>query len=146
MTIGVHLNQQKVPFAKFMKSFRGMSAYDDESKIEQSSSFEGIYTNDSSEGEIRLYALETIPKVRTLSQMDQKIQRDDDQPTPCVLTEGKIVEHVSKIQFRLDLRLEKNIYMKIYFVNISICLFSTIRTLRKSPWNNTKLNCYQILN
>jgi hypothetical protein len=35
MTIGVHLNQQKVPFAKFMKSFKGMNAYDDESKIEQ---------------------------------------------------------------------------------------------------------------
>jgi len=71
MTIGVHLNKQKVPFAKFMKSFRGMSAYDDESKIEQSSSSEGIYTDDSNEGEIGLYALETIPKVGTLSQMDQ---------------------------------------------------------------------------
>jgi len=50
-----------------MKSFRGMSAYDDESKIEQSSSSEGIYTDDSNEGEIGLYALETIPKVGTLS-------------------------------------------------------------------------------
>jgi len=107
MTIGVHLNQQKVPFAKFMKSFRGMSVYDDELKIKQSSSFEGIYMDDSNEGEIGLYALETIPKVETLSQMDQKIQKDDDQPTPCVLTEGEIVEHVSKIQLRLDLRLEK---------------------------------------
>jgi hypothetical protein len=54
-----------------------------------------------------LYALETIPKVGTLSQMDQKIQRDDDQLTPCVLTEGEIVEHVNKIQLRLDLRLKK---------------------------------------
>jgi len=107
MTIGVHFNQKKVPFAKFMKSFRGMSAYDDELKIEQSSNSKGIYTDDSGEREIRLYVLETIPKVGTLSQMDQKIQRDDDQPTPCVLTEGEIVEHVSKIQLRLNLRLEK---------------------------------------
>jgi hypothetical protein len=55
MTIGVHPNRQKVPFASFVKSF------------------EGIYTDDSSEKEVGLYALETIPKVGASS--DQR--RDD---------------------------------------------------------------------
>jgi len=32
MTIGVHPNQQKVPFASFVKSSRGMSEYEDELK------------------------------------------------------------------------------------------------------------------
>jgi hypothetical protein len=36
--------------------------------------------------------------------------------------------------------------MKIYNVNISIYLFSTTRTFGKSPWSNTKLNCYQMPN
>jgi hypothetical protein len=56
-----------------VKSFRGTSQYDDESKTYQSSNYEGIYTNDSSEGEVGLYALEAIPKVGTLFQVDQKI-------------------------------------------------------------------------
>jgi hypothetical protein len=30
MTIGVHPNQQKVPFANFVKSFEGISECDDE--------------------------------------------------------------------------------------------------------------------
>jgi hypothetical protein len=40
--------------------------YDDESKTYQSSSFEGIYTNDYNEEEVCLYALEAIPKVGAL--------------------------------------------------------------------------------
>jgi len=48
MTIGVHLNRQKVPFAGFVKSSGGTSEYEDESETDQSSSSEGIYTNDSS--------------------------------------------------------------------------------------------------
>jgi len=51
--------------------------------------------DDSSEKEVRLYALETIPKVGALS--DQKVQRDDNQLTPCVLTEGEVMERLSKI-------------------------------------------------
>ncbi len=66
MTIGVHPNRQKVPFTNFVKNSRRTSEYDDESKTDQSSSFEGIYTDDSSEGEVGLYALEAIPKVGTL--------------------------------------------------------------------------------
>ncbi len=54
-----------------MKSSGGTSEYENESKIDQSSSSEGIYTDDSSEGEVGLYALETIPKVGTLS--DQRV-------------------------------------------------------------------------
>jgi hypothetical protein len=38
-----------------------MSEYDDELKINQSSSSEGIYTNDSNEREVRLYVLESNP-------------------------------------------------------------------------------------
>jgi hypothetical protein len=76
MTIGVHPNQHKVPFASFVKSFGGMSEYEDESKIDQSSSFERIYTDDFSEEEVGLYALETIPKVGALS--DQRVRGDDD--------------------------------------------------------------------
>jgi hypothetical protein len=85
MTIGVHPNRQKVPFANFVKSSGGTSEYEDESKIDQSSSSEGIYTDDSSEEEVGLYALETIPKVGVLSEADQRDQRDDDQSTSCVL-------------------------------------------------------------
>jgi len=75
MTIGVHLNRQKVPYASFVKSFGGMNEYEDESETDQSSSSEGIYTDDSSEEEVGLYTLETIPKVGALS--DQKVRRDD---------------------------------------------------------------------
>jgi hypothetical protein len=49
MTIGIHPNRQKVPFANFVKSFGGTSEYDDESEIDQSSKSEEIYTDDSSE-------------------------------------------------------------------------------------------------
>jgi hypothetical protein len=70
MTIGIHLDQQKVPFLNFVQSFRRTNEYDNESKIDQSSSCEGIYTNDSSKEEVGLYALETIPKVGILSQVD----------------------------------------------------------------------------
>jgi len=63
MTIGVHPNRQKVPFASFLKSSRGMSEYEDELETDQSSSFEGIYTDDSSEEDVGLYALEKSPKL-----------------------------------------------------------------------------------
>jgi len=59
----------------FLKSSGGTSEYEDESETDQSSSFEGIYTDHSSEEEVGLYALETIPKVRAL--LDQKVQGDD---------------------------------------------------------------------
>jgi hypothetical protein len=75
MTIKVHPNRQKIPFANFVKSSKGMSEYEDESETDQSSSFEGIYTDDSSEEEVRLYALETIPKVGALS--NQRVRGDD---------------------------------------------------------------------
>jgi hypothetical protein len=39
--------------------------------------------------------------------VNQKVQRDNDQSTPHVLTEGKIMEHVSKIQLGPDLCLEE---------------------------------------
>jgi len=105
MTIEVHLNRQKVPFANFVKNSRGTSEYEDESETNQSSSLEGIYTNDSSEEEVGLYALETIPKVGALS--DQRVRGDDEQSTPCVLTEGEVVEWVNKIQLGPDLRPEE---------------------------------------
>jgi hypothetical protein len=53
-----------------VKSFKGTTKYDDESKTYQNSNFEGIYTDDSSEEEMGLYALEVIPKVATLFQVD----------------------------------------------------------------------------
>jgi hypothetical protein len=58
-----------------VKSSGGTSEYEDESETDQSSSSEGIYTDDSSEEEVGLYALETIPKVGALS--DQKGQGGD---------------------------------------------------------------------
>jgi len=73
MTIGIHPNRQKVPFANFVKSSKRTNEYDDESEIEQSFNSEGIYTYDSREGEVGLYVLEAIPKVGTLSKVDQKI-------------------------------------------------------------------------
>ncbi len=75
MTIGVHPNRQKVPFASFVKSSGRTSEYEDESEIDQSCSSKGIYTDDFSEEEVRLYALETIPKVGALS--NQRVQGDD---------------------------------------------------------------------
>jgi len=75
MTIEVHLNRQKVPFASCVKSSGRMSEYEDESETNQSSSSNGIYTDDFSEEEVGLYALETIPKVGALS--DQMVRRDD---------------------------------------------------------------------
>jgi hypothetical protein len=90
-----------------VKSYGGTSEYEDESETYQSSSSEGIYTDDSNEKEVRLYALETIPKVGALFEEDQKDRKDDDQSTPCVLAEGKVVERVSKIQLRPDLRPEE---------------------------------------
>ncbi|CAK9236000.1 unnamed protein product [Sphagnum troendelagicum] len=86
MAIGVHLNRQKVPFASFVKSSGGMSEYEDQSEIDQNSSFEGIYTDDSSEKEVGLYALETIPKVGASSDR----RRDDNQLPPCVFIEGEV--------------------------------------------------------
>jgi hypothetical protein len=86
-----------------VKNFKRISEYDDESETNQSSSSEGIYTDDSSEEEVRLYALETIPKVGALSEADQRGRRDDDQSTPCVLTKGEVMEWVNKIQLGPDL-------------------------------------------
>jgi len=82
-----------------------MNEYEDESKTDQSSSSKGIYTDDSNEEEISLYALETIPKVGTLS--DQRVRGDDNQSTPCVLTEREIVEWMNKIQLKPNLHLEE---------------------------------------
>jgi len=42
MTIGVHPNRQKVPFASFVKTFTGTSEYEDELETDQSSSSEGF--------------------------------------------------------------------------------------------------------
>ncbi len=105
MTIRVHPNRQKFPFASFVKSSRGTSKYEDQLETDQSSSFERIYTYDSSEEEVGLYALETIPKVGALS--DQKVQGDDNQSTPCVLTKGEVKERLSRIQLGPDLQPEE---------------------------------------
>jgi hypothetical protein len=88
-----------------VKSSGGTSEYEDESEIDQSSSSEGIYIDDSSEGEVGLYALETIPKVGTLS--DQRVQGDDNWSPPCVFTEGEVKERLSKIQLGPDLQPEE---------------------------------------
>jgi hypothetical protein len=90
-----------------VKSFGGKSEYDDESETYQSFSSEVIYTDGSNEEEVGLYALKAIPKVGALFQADQRVRRDEDQPPPCVLTEGEIVERVNKIQLGLDLRPEE---------------------------------------
>jgi len=105
MTIEVHPNRQKVPFASFVKSSGGTSEYEDESETNQSSNSEGIYMDDSSEEEVGLYALETIPKVGAL--LDQRVQGDDNQSPPCVFTEGKVEEQLSKIQVGLNLQPEE---------------------------------------
>jgi hypothetical protein len=49
-----------------VSNFQGTSEYDDELETNQSSSSEGIYTNDSNEKVIRLYIFEIIPKVGDL--------------------------------------------------------------------------------
>ncbi len=79
-----------------MKSSGKTSEYKDELESDQSSSSEGIYTDDSNAEEVGLYALETIPKVGALS--DQRVQGDDNKSTPCVLTKGEVEERLSKIQ------------------------------------------------
>jgi hypothetical protein len=61
--------------------------------------------DDSNEEEVRLYALETIPKVGALS--DQRVRGDDNKSTPCVLIEGEVVEWLSKIQLGPDFHLYK---------------------------------------
>jgi hypothetical protein len=73
-----------------VKSSGGTSEYEDESEIDQNSSSEGIYTDDSNEKEVGLYALETIPKVGAL--LDQRVQGDDNQSPPCVFTKGEVEE------------------------------------------------------
>jgi len=105
MTIKVHPNRQKVPFASFMKSSGRTNEYEDESETDQSSSSEGIYMDDSSEEEVGLYALETIPKVGALS--NQRVQGDEYQSPPCVFTEGEVEERLSKIQLGLNLQPEE---------------------------------------
>jgi len=75
-----------------VKNSGATNEYDDESEINQSSSSKGSYTDDSNEKEVRLYALEAIPKVGALFQANQRVRRDDDQSTPRVLIKGKIVE------------------------------------------------------
>ncbi len=107
MTIGIHPNRQKFPFANFVKSSGGTSQYEDESKTDQSSSSEGIYTDHFSEEEVGLCALEIILKVGALFEVDQSGRRDDDQSIPCVLTQGEVVEWVSKIQLGPNLRPEE---------------------------------------
>jgi hypothetical protein len=105
MTIGVHRNRLKVPFTSFMKNSKGTSEYEDESKTDQSFSSEGIYMDDSSEEEVGLYALETIPKVGALS--DQRVQGDDNQSPPCMFTEREVEERLSKIQLGPNLQPEE---------------------------------------
>jgi len=90
-----------------VKNFGGTGEYDEKLETNQSSSSEGIYTNDSNEREVGLYVLKVIPKVITLSQANQIIQGDDNQPTPHVLIKGEIVERVSKIQLGPNLRHEE---------------------------------------
>jgi hypothetical protein len=71
-----------------VKNSGGTSEYEDELETYQSFSSKGIYTDDSSEEEVGLYALETIPKVGALS--DQRVQGDNNQSLPCMFTEGEI--------------------------------------------------------
>ncbi|CAK9237690.1 unnamed protein product, partial [Sphagnum troendelagicum] len=73
------INAVRVPFANFVKSFRGTSEYEEESETDQSSSSEGIYMDDSSEEE----------------------------SPPCMFTEGEVEERLSKIQLGLDLQPEE---------------------------------------
>jgi hypothetical protein len=108
-----------------VKNSEGTSEYDDESETNQSSTSEGIYTDDSSEEEVGLYALETIPKVGALFEADQRGRRDDDQSTPCVLSEGEVVEWVNNIQLGLDLRpKEKRQYEDLFGKYIHLFAFN----------------------
>jgi len=50
-----------------VRSSRGTNEYNDELKTGQSCSYEGIYTNDFNEKEVKLYVLEVILKVGALS-------------------------------------------------------------------------------
>ncbi len=61
--------------------------------------------DDSSEEEVGLYALETIPKVGALS--DQKVQGDDDQSPPCMFSKGEVEERLIKIQLGPDVQLKE---------------------------------------
>jgi len=90
-----------------VKNFEGTNEYDDELETYQNFNFERIYIDDSSEEEVGLYVLEAIPNVRILIQAYQRVQGDNDQSTPCVLTDEEIVEWVNKIQLGLDLHHEE---------------------------------------
>ncbi len=115
-----------------------MNEYDDESKLDQSCSSETIYTDDSSK-EVRLYALESIPKVGALSQADQRVQGDEDQPPPCVLTKGEIMEQMSKIQLRLDLcPKERKLYEDLFRKYIHLFDF-TYKDLREVTMEQQKI-------
>ncbi len=123
---------------------RGTNEYEDESEIDQSSSFEGIYTDDFSEEEVGLYVLEIMPKVGALS--DKKVRGDDNQSTPCVLTKGEVVERLNTIQLGPYLHPEeRKQYEDLLCKYIHFFAFS-YKDLRRSPWNNTKLNYYQMPN
>jgi hypothetical protein len=101
------------------------SEYDDESETNQSSSSEGIYNDDSSEEEVKLYALEIIPKVGALFEANRRDRRDDDQSTPCVLAEGEVVEWVNKIQLGPDLHpKERRRYEDLFRKYIHLFVFN----------------------
>ncbi len=67
----------KSSICKLCESSKGTNEYDNESKIDRSFDFEGIYIDDSIEEEVGLHVLEAIPKVGVMFQIDQKIQGDD---------------------------------------------------------------------
>jgi hypothetical protein len=50
-----------------MKNFERTNEYDDKLETNPSFNSKGIYTDDFSEKEVRLYTLEIIPKVGALS-------------------------------------------------------------------------------
>jgi hypothetical protein len=63
-----------------------------------------------------------------------------------VLTKGKIVEWVSKIELRPDIRpKERKQYEDLLRKYIHLFVFS-YKDLRESLWSNTKSNCYQMPN
>jgi hypothetical protein len=106
-----------------VKGFRGTSEYENELETNQNSSFEGIYMDDSSEEEVGLYALETIPKVGALS--DQRVQGDDNQSPPCVFTKGEVEEWLSKIQLGPNLQpKERKQYENLLHKYIHLFAFS----------------------
>jgi hypothetical protein len=59
--------------------------------------------DDSSEKEVGLYALETIPKVGVSSNQ----RRDDNQSPPCMFKKGEAEERLNKIQLGPDLQQEE---------------------------------------